>query len=154
MPRTRHHHNNNPATYIAYETPPTIATSLWKKNTTCIVATLQALARAPSNVQVVELGQELTGGLGAGGLPDVGREAAEESMAEIDAMVSGADMVFVTAGMGGGTGSGAAEVVAAAAQRNGALTVKKEQGEGYKNKGDKNKWGRWWCMVAMAAAVG
>lgn len=84
---------------------------------------VQALARAPPGVQVLELGEELTGGLGAGGIPAVGREAAEESMAEIDNLVSGADMVFVTAGMGGGTGSGAAEVVAAAAQRNGALTV-------------------------------
>jgi len=84
---------------------------------------VQALARAPEGVGVVELGSELTGGLGAGGIPDVGRSAAEESMDAISQVVSGADMVFVTAGMGGGTGSGAAAVVAAAAQRAGALTV-------------------------------
>ena len=72
---------------------------------------------------MVELGSELTGGLGAGGIPDVGRSAAEESMDAISQVVSGADMGFVTAGMGGGTGSGAAAVVAAAAQRAGALTV-------------------------------
>jgi cell division protein FtsZ len=84
---------------------------------------VQALQRAPEGVTVVELGRKLTGGLGAGGNPAVGKSAAEESIEEIEKLVAGADMVFITAGMGGGTGSGAAAVVAAAAQRAGALTV-------------------------------
>lgn len=84
---------------------------------------VQALQRAPEGVAVVELGRKLTGGLGAGGQPQIGRLAAEESIEEIENLVSGADMVFITAGMGGGTGSGAAEVVAAAAQRAGALSI-------------------------------
>lgn len=83
----------------------------------------QALVRAPQGIEALTLGTDLTGGLGAGGIPDVGRQAAEESLAEIEKMIAGADMVFVTAGMGGGTGSGAAPVVAAAAQRQGALCV-------------------------------
>uniref|UniRef100_A0A7S2RZU4 Plastid division protein FtsZ n=1 Tax=Rhizochromulina marina TaxID=1034831 RepID=A0A7S2RZU4_9STRA len=84
---------------------------------------VQALARAPSHVKTLTLGTALTGGLGAGGKPGVGQEAAEESLRDIESFVAGADMVFVTAGMGGGTGSGAAPVVAAAARRAGALTV-------------------------------
>lgn len=84
---------------------------------------VQALARAPAGVKVIEIGKELTGGLGAGGIPAVGRQAAEETLPDIEDCVRGADMVFVTCGMGGGTGSGAAEIVASAAQRSGALTV-------------------------------
>ncbi|CAN0127450.1 unnamed protein product [Discosporangium mesarthrocarpum] len=64
----------------------------------------------------VALGKNTTGGLGAGGKPEVGRRAAEESLDEIAAALVGADMVFITAGMGGGTGTGAAPVVAAVAQ--------------------------------------
>ncbi|MDO4580980.1 MAG: cell division protein FtsZ [Bacillota bacterium] len=72
---------------------------------------------------VLQIGPKLTKGLGAGGNPDVGKKAAEESKAEIAVMLEDADMVFVTAGMGGGTGTGAAPVIAALAKEMGALTV-------------------------------
>ncbi|MGM0419578.1 MAG: cell division protein FtsZ [Bacillota bacterium] len=71
----------------------------------------------------IRIGEKLTRGLGAGADPQVGKEAAEESKDEIADAVSGADMVFITAGMGGGTGTGAAPVVAQAAKDQGALTV-------------------------------
>lgn len=71
----------------------------------------------------VHIGQSLTRGLGAGADPDVGRKAAEESASEIAQVMKGTDMVFVTAGMGGGTGTGAAPLVAAAAREAGALVV-------------------------------
>lgn len=82
----------------------------------------QALKRnqAPSRIQ---LGTAQTRGLGAGANPEVGRQAAEESREEIAECLQGADMVFVTAGMGGGTGTGAAPVVAKIARELGALTV-------------------------------
>jgi len=66
---------------------------------------------------IIQLGASVTRGLGAGMSPEVGRQAAEESLAEIEASLSGADMVFITAGMGGGTGTGAAAVVAEVAKR-------------------------------------
>ncbi len=69
------------------------------------------------------IGKELTRGLGAGGKPRVGREAAKESLAEIKKAVSGADMVFVISGMGGGTGTGAAPVVAQTAKETGAIVI-------------------------------
>ncbi len=75
---------------------------------------------APSKIQ---LGDHLTKGLGAGANPDVGRKSAEESMQHIADTVAGADMVFVTGGMGGGTGTGAAPVIAQVARECGALTV-------------------------------
>ena len=75
---------------------------------------------APTKLQI---GSELTNGLGAGANPEIGREAALESKAEIEEALRGADMVFVTCGMGGGTGTGAAPVVAEIAQDLGALTV-------------------------------
>lgn len=78
------------------------------------------LSRAPTRVQ---LGEKLTRGLGAGGNPDQGRKAAEESGDELYEVLKGADMVFVTAGMGGGTGTGAAAVVAQVAKELGALTI-------------------------------
>ncbi len=83
---------------------------------------IQALAanRAPSRLQI---GKELTRGLGAGANPEMGRQAATESRDEIAKILEGADMVFVTAGMGGGTGTGAAPVVADIARELGALTV-------------------------------
>ena len=83
---------------------------------------LQALEAnmAPHKIQ---LGNALTKGLGAGANPDVGRRSAEESMQQIADLISGADMVFVTAGMGGGTGTGAAPVIAQIARDCGALTV-------------------------------
>jgi cell division protein FtsZ len=78
------------------------------------------LSSAPKKVQ---LGSNSTRGLGAGGNPEAGRVAAEESKGEIRKALDGADMVFITAGMGGGTGTGAAPVVAEIAQELGALTV-------------------------------
>lgn len=88
----------------------------------CANTDLQALnrSRAPFKVQ---LGEKLTKGLGAGANPAVGREAALESVNAIREAIGDADMVFVTAGMGGGTGTGAAPVVAQAAKELGALTV-------------------------------
>ncbi len=71
----------------------------------------------------VQLGPDITGGLGAGSRPDVGRAAAEESLDEIMRHLEGANMVFVTAGMGGGTGTGAAPVIARACRDHGILTV-------------------------------
>ncbi len=71
----------------------------------------------------LQLGENLTRGLGAGGNPEIGRSAAEESKSEIKRAMEGADMVFVTAGMGGGTGTGAAPVIAEIARDLGALTV-------------------------------
>jgi cell division protein FtsZ len=78
------------------------------------------LSQAPTRVR---LGDKLTRGLGAGGDPEVGRKAAEESADELYNVLKGADMVFVTAGMGGGTGTGAAPVVAQVAKECGALTI-------------------------------
>ena len=71
----------------------------------------------------VQLGQTLTRGLGAGGNPSIGQKAAEESRAELQEALQGADLVFIAAGMGGGTGTGAAPVVAEVAKESGALTV-------------------------------
>ena len=78
------------------------------------------LCKAPTLLQI---GEKLTKGLGAGAQPEVGQKAAEESAEEIAAAVKGADMVFVTCGMGGGTGTGAAPVVAKIAKEQGILTV-------------------------------
>jgi cell division protein FtsZ len=75
---------------------------------------------APKRIQI---GREITRGLGAGANPDVGRRAVEENRDEIAAALEGADMVFITAGMGGGTGTGAAPIVAGIAKAQGALTV-------------------------------
>nr|AKB90670.1 mitochondrial FtsZ2 [Malawimonas californiana] len=74
-------------------------------------------------VKKVQLGTALTQGLGAGARPDIGRAACEETFAEIDAHIKDSQMVFITAGMGGGTGTGAAPVIAEAAKRRGILTV-------------------------------
>ncbi len=71
----------------------------------------------------IAIGQELTRGLGAGANPDIGRKAALEDYAQISELIAGADMVFITAGMGGGTGTGAAPVFAKIAKEVGALTV-------------------------------
>jgi cell division protein FtsZ len=83
---------------------------------------LQALARSKAPVKV-KLGPALTRGLGAGGKPGVGARAAEESYDDLIAALRGADMVFLTAGMGGGTGTGAISVAAQAAREVGALTL-------------------------------
>ena len=79
-----------------------------------------AITEAPIRIQ---LGEKLTRGLGVGGDHNMGRKAAEESRDEIRDMVNGADMVFITGGMGGGTGTGAASVVAEEAKKSGALTI-------------------------------
>ncbi|MBQ6477349.1 MAG: cell division protein FtsZ [Bacilli bacterium] len=83
---------------------------------------LQALNNSKADVKI-QIGAALTDGLGAGANPDVGREAAVESKKEIEDALNGADMVFITCGMGGGTGTGAAPVVAEIAEALGALTV-------------------------------
>ncbi|EHJ06781.1 cell division protein FtsZ, partial [Staphylococcus simiae CCM 7213 = CCUG 51256] len=78
------------------------------------------LSKAESKIQI---GEKLTRGLGAGANPEIGKKAAEESREQIEDAIQGADMVFVTSGMGGGTGTGAAPVVAKIAKEMGALTV-------------------------------
>ena len=82
----------------------------------------QALLQSASK-QRVQLGQKLTRGLGAGGNPAIGQKAAEESRADLAQTLQGTDLVFIAAGMGGGTGTGAAPVVAEVAKECGALTV-------------------------------
>jgi cell division protein FtsZ len=82
----------------------------------------QALAVTEAPIRI-QLGEKLTKGLGVGGDHNVGQKAAEESRDDLRDIVSGADMVFVTAGMGGGTGTGAAPVVAEIAKQSGALTI-------------------------------
>lgn len=78
------------------------------------------LSTAPQRLRI---GEKITKGLGSGGNPDIGQRAADESKEEIRQMLEGADMVFVTAGMGGGTGSGASSIVAQVAREVGALTI-------------------------------
>jgi cell division protein FtsZ len=79
-----------------------------------------AITEAPVRIQ---LGEKLVGGLGAGGDHHVGQKAAEENRDEIKEVLTGANMIFVTAGMGGGTGTGSAPVVAEIAKASGALTI-------------------------------
>lgn len=89
-----------------------------------IVANTDLQALANSNAETkIQLGPKLTRGLGAGANPDIGHKAAEESEEQIAESLKGADMIFVTAGMGGGTGTGAAPIVARIAKEQGALTV-------------------------------
>jgi cell division protein FtsZ len=82
----------------------------------------QALARSEAGVRI-RIGEKITRGLGAGGVPGVGEKAAEESAEQIAELVRDADMVFIAAGMGGGTGSGGAPIVAQISKDSGALTV-------------------------------
>lgn len=82
----------------------------------------QALLQSSAQ-QRIQLGQKLTRGLGAGGNPVIGQKAAEESRAELQQSLEGADLVFIAAGMGGGTGTGAAPILAEVAKECGALTV-------------------------------
>ena len=82
----------------------------------------QALAVTEAPIRI-QLGEKLTRGLGVGGDHNMGQKAAEESREELQALVSGADMVFITGGMGGGTGTGAAPTVAEIAKQSGALTI-------------------------------
>jgi len=88
----------------------------------CMNTDRQALENARAEHKV-QLGEQLTKGLGAGGSPDVGRMAADESRPEIGRAVDGAEMVFIAAGMGGGTGTGASPIVAETSRESGALTV-------------------------------
>lgn len=83
---------------------------------------LQVLNNSKAEVKI-QIGAELTNGLGAGANPQIGKEAALETKQEIEAALEGADMVFITCGMGGGTGTGAAPVIAEISQEMGALTV-------------------------------
>ena len=82
----------------------------------------QALNASSANYKI-QIGEKLTKGLGAGAKPEVGEKAAEESIEELKQIMEGADMVFVTCGMGGGTGTGAAPVVAKISKDMGILTV-------------------------------
>lgn len=88
----------------------------------CMNTDRQALEVAKAE-HCVQLGEQLTKGLGAGGNPDAGRQAAEESRQDVTRAVEDAEMVFITAGMGGGTGTGASPIVAEASRESGALTV-------------------------------
>ncbi|HEY1099033.1 MAG TPA: cell division protein FtsZ, partial [Myxococcota bacterium] len=83
---------------------------------------VQALDSSKAS-QRLQLGKDSTKGLGAGAKPDVGATAAKESIDRIEELVHSADMIFVSAGMGGGTGTGAAPIIADVARRQGALTV-------------------------------
>ena len=82
----------------------------------------QALKKSNAETKV-QIGEKLTRGLGAGGNPEVGQHSAEETLDDIVALIEGSDMVFITAGMGGGTGTGAAPIIAKAAKDMGILTV-------------------------------
>ena len=90
---------------------------MWVVNTDA-----QALAKSPIRNKL-NIGAVLSRGLGAGGNPSIGQQAALESKDEIIDMVQDTDLVFVTAGMGGGTGSGAAPIIAECAKASGALTI-------------------------------
>jgi cell division protein FtsZ len=83
---------------------------------------LQALSRSRATHKI-QLGAQVTNGLGAGGDPEIGARAAEESRGEIKELLEGADMVFITGGMGGGTGTGGGPIVAEVSRETGALTV-------------------------------
>src|ERR671936_1264360 len=82
----------------------------------------QALLSSKSDVKI-QIGKKLTRGLGAGARPEIGRQAIEENREEVARVLTNADMVFVTCGMGGGTGTGAAPIVCELARQAGALTV-------------------------------
>ena len=82
----------------------------------------QALAKSKASTKI-QIGEKITRGLGAGANPDIGAQSAEESKTEISEVLRGADMVFVTCGMGGGTGTGAAPIVAGLAKEMGILTI-------------------------------
>ncbi len=82
----------------------------------------QALNRSKAETKV-QIGEKLTKGLGAGGNPEIGQLSAEESIDSVNQYIQGSDMIFITAGMGGGTGTGAAPIIARAAKESGALTV-------------------------------
>ncbi|MCI5212329.1 MAG: cell division protein FtsZ, partial [Candidatus Electrothrix sp. ATG2] len=83
---------------------------------------MQALENSKADIRI-QLGPTITKGMGAGADPSMGRDAAEESLDDLANAISDADMVFVTAGLGGGTGTGAAPIIAGLSKKQGALTV-------------------------------
>lgn len=99
-----------------------IESGVTKAEFICVNSDAQQLANVKAKT-VLQIGAKLTNGLGAGARPEIGRQAAEETKDEIKNLVKDADMVFVTAGMGGGTGTGAAPIIAEAAKSAGILTV-------------------------------
>jgi cell division protein FtsZ len=99
-----------------------IARGLLGVDFVCANTDAQALKRSTARTQL-QLGSTLTRGLGAGARPEIGRDAAMEDRDRIAGMIEGADMLFITAGMGGGTGTGAAPIIAQLAKEEGALTV-------------------------------
>ena len=99
-----------------------IASGLKKVTFVAMNTDVQALQRSNAHIRM-PLGRHLTGGLGAGGIPEIGEKAAQESKEEIKKLLEGTDMVFITAGMGGGTGTGGAAVVAEVSREVNALTV-------------------------------
>ncbi|RLD31524.1 MAG: cell division protein FtsZ [Bacteroidetes bacterium] len=99
-----------------------IESGLGNVNFIAVNTDLQALKLSNAEYRI-PIGSKLTNGLGAGGVPDVGEEAALENKADLQNILKGSDMVFITAGMGGGTGTGAAPIVAEVAKETGALTV-------------------------------
>lgn len=100
-----------------------IATSLVKGVDFISVNTDAQVLLSSQSPTKIQIGENLTKGLGSGGNPDIGRQASEESYEKIKEAIDGSDMVFITAGMGGGTGTGATPVIARAAKEIGALTV-------------------------------
>lgn len=143
MDHGQHHHQGEPSLFSAHNVPPRLKASIkvigvggggsnavnrmiqsgmsgvefWVMNTDAQVVEMAGTDKR------LQLGQKITRGLGAGGNPAIGMKAAEESRDDIISALEGADMVFITAGMGGGTGTGAAAVVAGIAREIGALTV-------------------------------
>jgi cell division protein FtsZ len=99
-----------------------IESGLGNVNFIAVNTDLQALKLSNAEYRI-PIGSKLTNGLGAGGVPDVGEQAALENKADLQNILKGSDMVFITAGMGGGTGTGAAPIVAEVAKETGALTV-------------------------------
>ena len=99
-----------------------IESGLGNINFIAVNTDLQALKLSDAEYKV-PIGSKLTSGLGAGGVPEVGEQAALENKADLQNLLKGSDMVFITAGMGGGTGTGAAPIVAEIAKETGALTV-------------------------------
>lgn len=99
-----------------------IESGLKKVDFIAVNTDMQALKLSKAQIKL-PIGSKLTGGLGAGGVPETGEKAAQENRDDVENILRGADMVFITAGMGGGTGTGAAPVVADIARASGALTV-------------------------------
>jgi len=99
-----------------------IESGLGNVNFIAVNTDLQALKLSDAEYRI-PIGSKLTSGLGAGGVPDIGEQAALENKADLQNILKGSDMVFITAGMGGGTGTGAAPIVAEVAKETGALTV-------------------------------